>query len=105
MSADLDWTTALGEAVVADAGEVLEAVQAFRRKAQAAGNLKSDDKQTVVVEKEVITIVPPIREVIYVPQYNPTRWSTAGSPSWGYYPAPTRLLLPLCARRGASLPG
>src|SRR6185295_6834251 len=42
MSGDLDWTAALGEAVVADQGEVLEAVQAFRRKTQAAGNLKSD---------------------------------------------------------------
>ena len=36
MSNDLDWTSALGEAVVADQGEVLEAVQAFRRKTQAA---------------------------------------------------------------------
>ena len=29
MSADLDWTSALGEAVVADQGAVLEAIQAF----------------------------------------------------------------------------
>ena len=41
MSGDLDWTSALGEAVVADQGDVLEAIQAFRRRAQAAGNLKS----------------------------------------------------------------
>ena len=58
MSADLDWTSALGEAVVADQGEVLEAIQGFRRKAQAAGNLKSDGKQVVEVEKEIVTIVP-----------------------------------------------
>ena len=32
MSGDLDWTAALGEAVVADQGAVLEAIQAFRRK-------------------------------------------------------------------------
>jgi hypothetical protein len=32
MSGDLDWTAALGEAVVADQAAVLEAVQAFRRK-------------------------------------------------------------------------
>ena len=38
MSKDLDWTAALGEAVVEDMGEVLEAVQAFRRKTQSAGN-------------------------------------------------------------------
>ena len=72
MSADLDWTSALGEAVVADQGAVLDAVQSFRRKAQAAGNLKSDGKQVVAVEKEIITIVPADPQVIYVPQYNPT---------------------------------
>jgi hypothetical protein len=89
MSADLDWTAALGEAVVADQGEVLQAVQAFRRKTQSAGNLKSDSKQTVVVEKEVITIVPANPEVIYVPQYNPTTVVVSGGySSWGYYPSP-----------------
>ena len=40
MSGDLDWTAALGEAVVADQGAVLEAIQVFRRKTQAVGNLK-----------------------------------------------------------------
>ncbi len=89
MSSDLDWTAALGEAVVADQGEVLEAVQAFRRKTQSAGNLKSDPKQTVVVEKEVIKIVPTDPQVIYVPQYNPTTVVVSGGySSWGYYPAP-----------------
>jgi len=89
MSADLDWTSALGEAVVADQGAVLEAVQVFRRKAQAAGNLKSDDKQVVTVEKEVITIVPADPQVIYVPQYNPYTVVTYGVPPvWGYYPTP-----------------
>ena len=86
MSADLDWTAALGEAVVADQGEVLQAVQAFRRKAQAAGNLKSDSKQTVVIEKEVITIVQTDPQVIYVPQYDPYAVVVAGYPYWGYYP-------------------
>ena len=89
MSGDLDWTAALGEAVVADQGEVLEAVQAFRRKTQAAGNLKTDPKQTVVVEKEVIKIVPTDPQVIYVPQYNPTTVVVSGGySSYGYYPAP-----------------
>ena len=89
MSTDLDWTTALGEAVVADQGGVLEAIQRFRRRVQAAGNLKSDDKQTVVVEKEVIQVVQANPEVIYVPQYNPSTIVVAGGyPSYGYYPAP-----------------
>ena len=89
MSADLDWTADLGEAVVEDQGAVLEAIQVFRRKTQAAGNLKTDDKQTVVVEKEVIKIVPADPQVIYVPQYNPSTVVVSGGyPSWGYYPAP-----------------
>ena len=88
MSGDLDWTAALGEAVVADQAAVLEAVQAFRRKTQSAGNLKSDEKQTVVVEKEVITIVPTDPQVIYVPQYNPSTVVVSGYVGWGYYPSP-----------------
>jgi hypothetical protein len=89
MSADLDWTSALGEAVVADSGAVLEAVQRFRRQAQSAGNLKSDDKQVVVVEKEIITIAPADPQVIYVPQYNPSTVVVYGAaPVYGYYPTP-----------------
>jgi Protein of unknown function (DUF3300) len=89
MSADLDWTAALGEAVVADQGAVLDAVQAFRRKAQSAGNLKTDAKQVVVVEKEIIKIEPADPQVIYVPQYNPaTVVVYSPAPVYGYYPAP-----------------
>jgi hypothetical protein len=89
MSADLDWTAELGEAVVADQRAVFDAVQAFRRKAQAAGNLKSDDKQVVEVEKDIITIVPADPQVIYVPQYNPSTVVVYSSvPAYGYYPAP-----------------
>jgi Protein of unknown function (DUF3300) len=89
MSNDLDWTSALGEAVVADQGAVLEGVQSFRRRAQAAGNLKSDDKQVVKAEKEIIIIEPANPEVIYVPQYTPSTVVTVGvAPVYGYYPYP-----------------
>ena len=89
MSGDLDWTVDLGEAVVADQGAVLDAIKAFRRKTQAAGNLKTDDKQVIVVEKEIVKIVPANPQVIYVPQYNPSTVVVYSSvPTWGYYPAP-----------------
>jgi len=88
MSADLDWTSALGEAVVDDQGAVLDAIQSFRRRAQAAGNLKSDGKQVVAAEQEIITIVPADPQVIYVPQYNPATIVVAGGYPWGYYPTP-----------------
>jgi hypothetical protein len=71
MGDDLDWTDALGQAVTAQQADVLEAIQVFRRKAQAAGNLKSDDKQLVVVKQETVQIVPAKPEVIYVPVYQP----------------------------------
>jgi hypothetical protein len=88
MSNDLDWTSALGEEVVTDQGAVLEAVQVFRRQAQAAGNLKSDTKQVVKSEKEVIIIEPADPQVVYVPQYNPSTVVVYGAPAWGYYPTP-----------------
>ena len=71
MGDDLDWTESLGNAVTAQQQDVLDAIQLFRRKAQAAGNLQSDDKQTVVVKQETVQIVPAKPEVIYVPVYQP----------------------------------
>ena len=89
MSADLDWTSALGEAVVADQAAVIEGIQSFRRRAQAAGNLKSDSKQVVSAEKETIVIQPADPQVIYVPQYNPSTVVVYGAaPVYGYYPTP-----------------
>ena len=61
-------------------------MQSYRRKVMAAGNLKSDDKQVVTVEKEVVTIVPANPQVIYVPQYDPSSMVVyGGCSSWGYY--------------------
>ena len=68
---DLDWIWKLGEAVVAQQNDVMDAIQQFRAKAYTAGNLKSDDKQVIVQEKEVIIIQSASPEVVYVPSYNP----------------------------------
>ena len=72
MGDDLDWTEALGQAVLAQQPDVLQAIQIFRRKAQDAGNLKTDDKQVVVEQQDAVKIVPAKQEVIYVPQYQPS---------------------------------
>ena len=87
MSSDLDWTSELGEAVVEDQKAVLEAVQIFRRQAKAAGSLKSDAKQVVKTEKEIIIIEPADPQVIYVPQYNPTTVVVQSAPPV-YYATP-----------------
>ena len=47
MSADLDWTTDLGDAEVNQPQDVAEGIQALRAKAEAAGTLKTTDQQTV----------------------------------------------------------
>ena len=70
---DLDWTWKLGEAVLAQQEDVLEAVAAFRERARLAGNLRSDDLQLVESADEGIRIRPRDPEVIYVPYYEPAR--------------------------------
>jgi hypothetical protein len=73
MNDDLDWTWDLGAAVLDQRPEVLDAIQSFRNQAYAAGNLESDDKQTVTVENGVIEISPADPEVVYIPYYEPER--------------------------------
>ncbi len=44
---DIDWTWRLGEAVVSQQADVVAAIETFRDRAYAAGNLKSDSYQNV----------------------------------------------------------
>jgi uncharacterized membrane protein YgcG len=71
MSEKLDWTTALGQAYVNQSTDVLKSVQRLRARAKAAGYLATTPQQIVIVEKEVIKVVPAQPQVIYVPTYNP----------------------------------
>lgn len=73
MNDDLDWTWSLGEAVLAQRGDVLDSIQDFRSRARTAGNLQSDDRQVVTEDDGAIAIAPANPEVIYVPYYEPTR--------------------------------
>jgi hypothetical protein len=89
MNEDLEWMSRLGDAVVNQQPDVLAAVGRFRDRAYAAGNLRSDDRQTVSRPDEVIEIAPADPEVIYVPYYEPERvivYQTA--PVFYYYPRP-----------------
>ena len=71
MSKNLDWTEEVGQAFIDQPVDVMQSAQRLRAAAIAAGQLESNDKQTVIVEKEVIRIVPAKPEVIYVPVYDP----------------------------------
>jgi len=85
---DIQWTTDLGNAFLAQQSDVMDAVQRMRKKAQDSGNLKSTEQQKVetkVVEsKQVVVIQQANPEVVYVPTYNPT--VVYGPPVYPYPP-------------------
>jgi hypothetical protein len=85
---DIQWTTELGNAFLAQQNDVMDAVQVMRKKAVEKGALASNKEQTVdtqVVEKQTVIVVQPTNpEVIYVPVYTPT--VVYGPPV--YYPYP-----------------
>jgi hypothetical protein len=85
---DVTWTTNLGNAFLAQQGDVMDAIQRMRRKAQDAGKLASTKQQrveqTTDAGQPVIQIVPADPAVIYVPVYDPALiW---GPPLWYPYP-------------------
>src|SRR5262245_56383082 len=84
---DIQWTTDLGNAFLAQQSEVMDAVQRMRKKAQDKGTLKSSEQQKVetrVVEsKSVIVIEQSNPQVVYVPSYDPV---VVYGPA--YYPYP-----------------
>jgi hypothetical protein len=85
---DIQWTTDLGNAFLAQQSDVMDAVQRMRKKAQDKGNLKSSEQQKVetkVVEtKSVIVVEQANPQVVYVPSYNPT--VVYGAPVYAYPP-------------------
>ena len=89
LNEDLDWTWRLGEAVVAQQADVIAAIEVFRDRAYAAGNLNSDEYQNVTHEDGVIEISPVNEEIIYVPYYEPERVVVyQPRPVYFYYPRP-----------------
>ena len=68
---DIDWTLALGEAVIVQQADVLSAIQRFRDRVHAAGHLNSDSRREVVYEDDIIEIRPVDERVLYVPVYEP----------------------------------
>ena len=99
MNEKLDWMQKLGDAFLSQRKETMDAIQRLRARAQAQGNLKSNEQQKVIVEPAasppapaptpqagqpappgpvveqqttIIKIEPADPQVVYVPAYNPT---------------------------------
>ncbi len=78
MARNLQWTTDLGNAYYNQPQDVLEAVQVMRRRAEAAGTLRSGPQELVRYDAGMIQLVPADPQVVYVPEYNP--WTVYGDP-------------------------
>jgi Protein of unknown function (DUF3300) len=95
MSDKLDWTQKLGDAVLAQQPDVMDAIQRLRQRAQANNKLASNKQQTVTTQEEggeqVIDIVPAEPDLLYVPYYDPGvvygAWPDADYPPY-YFGAP-----------------
>ena len=86
MAEDIDWTEELGDAMLAQTDDLLDAVQRLRAQAAAAGNLESNEAQTVEVEGDEISIAPADPEVVYVPAYDAqTAYTTPGHASLRWF--------------------
>src|SRR5437899_13081624 len=91
MAGNVQWTTDLGNAFMAQQSDGMDAVQRMRAKAQGTGNLKTSAQQVVKTEtvpsgKQVIAIEQANPEVVYVPSYDPTVVYGAAPPAYPYYP-------------------
>ncbi|MGY3513746.1 DUF3300 domain-containing protein [Bradyrhizobium lupini] len=75
MSDKLDWTRALGDAVLAQQSDVMDAVQRLRTKAYDNKKLVTTTQQKVTVKTEesrqVVVIEPAVPDTMYVPYYEP----------------------------------
>src|SRR5438067_9111909 len=91
MADNIQWTTDLGNAFLAQQSDVMDAVQRMRAKAQGTGNLKTSAQQVVQTEtvasgKQVIEIQQANPDVVYVPSYDPQVVYGAAPPQYPYYP-------------------
>jgi hypothetical protein len=88
LAGNIQWTTDLGNAFLAQQQDVMDAVQRMRNKAQTKGTLKTSQQQVVQSKseggKEVIVIEPAQPETVYVPSYDPA--VVYGPPVYPYYP-------------------
>jgi hypothetical protein len=88
LTRDVQWTTDLGNAFLAQQNDVMSAVQRMRLRAMQNGKLKSTPQENVTTQNQngqsAVVIQPADPQTIYVPVYNPAYvW---GPPAYGFYP-------------------
>src|SRR6184192_4293793 len=91
MAGNIQWTTDLGNAFLAQQSDVMDAVQRLRGKAESKGTLKTSAQQKVETKtveggKQVIVVEPSSPDVVYVPSYDPEVVYGPPPPAYPYYP-------------------
>src|SRR5437762_8315645 len=91
MAGNIQWTTDLGNAFLAQQSDVMDAVQRMRGKAESKGTLKTSAQQTVQTKtveggKQVIVVEPASPDVVYVPSYDPAVVYGPPPAAYPYYP-------------------
>lgn len=99
MGENLQWTQSLGDAFLEQEPEVMDTVQELRRRAQAAGNLRSDARVSVIQNGPHLLLQPSDPQILYVPYYDPlvvygSWWWPASPPMYlrpwpGHHARPT----------------
>ena len=92
MNADLTWTRALGEAAASQQGDLLDAIQDYRKAAADSGFLRNDEHQVVEATENTVMIRPRDAQVIYVPDYSPRQvvvYRTAPRRAMRYHSTPS----------------
>ncbi len=90
LARDIQWTTELGNAFLAQQAAVMDAIQQLRASARNNGRLADTPQQQVTLEdgdqgQNAIAIQPTNPQMVYPPVYNPEYiW---GPPAYGAYPA------------------
>jgi hypothetical protein len=91
MAGNIQWTTDLGNAFLAQQSDVMDAIQRMRAKAQGKGNLTTNAQQKVETETvdggdQVIVIEQANPDVVYVPSYDPQMVYGPPPTAYPYYP-------------------
>ncbi len=100
MNDKLDWTQKLGDAMLAQQADVMDAVQRLRQLAKKNNKLETNSQQTVSTQsgsgQEYIAIQPASEDQLYVPYYEPAvvygDWPYPDyppyyfAPPYGYFP-------------------
>src|SRR5512133_1005218 len=87
LAENIQWTSDLGNAFLAQQADVMGAVQRMRAKAQGTGQLKTSTQQKVETQtveggQQAIVIQPADPSVVYVPSYDPA--TVYGAPAYPY---------------------